>query len=97
MTSVLMRPRAELRTRWRAWVSPTVTLGLFGSAAIAIAAGRWMWSAFATQLGILPASAIPIGAVLLSIPATLLLANLIAYLPGRAAARIGAATVLRTE
>ena len=56
-----------------------------------------MWSAFATQLGILPAPAIPIGAALLSIPATLLLANLIAYLPGRAAARVGAATVLRTE
>ena len=74
MTSVVMRAHAELRTRWRAWVSLSVMLGLFGSAAIAIAAGtlslvalviglpiggaagRWMWSAFATQLGILPAT-----------------------------------------
>ena len=74
MTPVLLRTRAELRARWKAWVSLTAMLGLFGGAVIAIAAG-----------------------VLLTIPATLLLANLIAYLPGRAAARVGAATVLRSE
>src|SRR2546423_6887334 len=39
MTPVLMRARAELRARWRAWVSLTVMLGLFGGAVIAIAAG----------------------------------------------------------
>ena len=39
MTPVLMRTRAELRSRWKAWVSLTVLLGLFGGAVIAIAAG----------------------------------------------------------
>src|SRR5438309_2303022 len=39
MTPVLMRARAELRTRWRAWVSLAVMLGNFGGAVIAIAAG----------------------------------------------------------
>src|SRR5947199_9851094 len=39
MTPVLMRARAELRTRWKAWVSLTVMLGLFGGAVIAITAG----------------------------------------------------------
>src|SRR2546421_11329945 len=39
MGAVLVRARAELRARWRAWVSLTVMLGLFGGAVIAIAAG----------------------------------------------------------
>jgi hypothetical protein len=49
------------------------------------------------MLGILPSPSIPFVAVLVTVQATLVLANLIAYLPGRAAARVRAATVLRTE
>ena len=102
MTAVLLRLRTELRSRWRTWVSLTLILGLFGGAVIAIAAtgvaaGRRMWTAFANTLGILPSPAIPVLAVLVTVPATLLLANLIAYLPGRAGGRVRAATVLRTE
>jgi len=40
---------------------------------------------------------VPVTLVLLAIPATVLLANLIAVGPGWAAARIPAATVLRSE
>jgi hypothetical protein len=39
----------------------------------------------------------PVLAVFVNLLVTLLLPNLIAYLPGRAAGRVGAATVLRTE
>src|SRR5438093_12496010 len=39
MTAVLMRAGAELRSRWRAWVSLTLMLGIFGGAVIAISAG----------------------------------------------------------
>src|SRR5438093_752598 len=39
MTAVLLRARAELKARWRAWLSLTLMLGLFGGAVIAIAAG----------------------------------------------------------
>src|SRR5438874_2873327 len=61
MTPVLMRARAELRTRWKAWVSLTVMLGLFGGAVIAIAAGarrtntayeRFLASSHAFDLGV---------------------------------------------
>jgi predicted lysophospholipase L1 biosynthesis ABC-type transport system permease subunit len=64
---------------------------------LGIAAGRWTWNAFANNLGIVPSPTIPLAAVLFAIPATLLLANLIAYLPGRTAGRVKAAAVLRTE
>src|SRR5438477_2993981 len=39
MTPVLIRARAELKARWKAWVALTVMLGLFGGLVIAIAAG----------------------------------------------------------
>src|SRR5919204_3961372 len=39
MTAALLRARAELKARWRAWLSLTLILGLFGGAVIAIAAG----------------------------------------------------------
>src|SRR5438105_5364219 len=39
MTAVLLRARAEMRARWRAWLSLTLMLGLFGGAVIAVAAG----------------------------------------------------------
>src|SRR5919201_899301 len=39
MTGAFMRARAELRARWRAWLSLTLMLGLFGGAVMAVAAG----------------------------------------------------------
>ena len=49
------------------------------------------------QLGVLPEPAIPLATIVIAIPAALALANLIAAVPGRAAARTRPATVLRTE
>jgi ABC-type lipoprotein release transport system permease subunit len=81
-----------------AWQATTLTLlSLAIGLPLGVAAGRWVWSAFATSLGILPSPAIPLAAVLIALPATIALANLIAFLPGRAAGRVQAATVLRTE
>jgi hypothetical protein len=76
------------------------TLGLLSVAIglpLGVAAGRWVWNAFATSLGILPSPATPFAALVIALPATLVLANMIAFLPGRAAGRVQAATVLRTE
>jgi hypothetical protein len=53
---------------------------------------------FATATGVSPQATVTLPVVLLAVPAvTLLLANLIAAFPGRAAARLRPATVLRTE
>jgi predicted lysophospholipase L1 biosynthesis ABC-type transport system permease subunit len=81
-----------------AWQATTLSLvALLIGLPIGVAAGRWVWSAFASQLGIQPTAAVPVAALLATIPATFVLANLIAYLPGRAAGRVQAATVLRSE
>jgi ABC-type lipoprotein release transport system permease subunit len=59
--------------------------------------GRSAWLAFADRQGVVPEAVIGSWPVLALIPATILLANLVAALPGRAAARLAPATVLRTE
>jgi len=64
---------------------------------LGIAAGRWLWTVFANQLGVIPAPVVRQPQVLLAIPAALLLANVIALLAGSAAARARPALVLRSE
>ena len=39
MTAVLLRARAEIKARWRVWLSLMLMLGVFGGAVMAIAAG----------------------------------------------------------
>jgi predicted lysophospholipase L1 biosynthesis ABC-type transport system permease subunit len=63
-----------------------------------IIAGRLTWAVFANAAGVAPQATIALPVVLLAVPAlTLLLANLIAAFPGRVAARLRPATVLRSE
>ena len=64
---------------------------------VGIAAGRWAWSAFAGNVGVVPEPAIPLVAALFVVPITLVAANVVAALPARAAGRVGPASVLRTE
>jgi hypothetical protein len=64
---------------------------------LGVLAGRWAWALFARSVGVAPSPDIPAVLVLAAIPATLLLAIVIAAGPGWAAARIKPATVLRTE
>ena len=64
---------------------------------LGVIAGRWAWVIFARSAGVAPQADVPVPLVLLAIPATLLLANLIAAGPGWTAARVPAATVLRSE
>jgi ABC-type antimicrobial peptide transport system permease subunit len=79
------------------WEASTFSLiGLVLGIPLGIAAGRWTWTLFADQVGISPSVVVPL-ALLALVPATLLLANLIAAIPGRAAARTQPAVVLRAE
>jgi hypothetical protein len=52
---------------------------------------------FADRLGVPPRPVTPLVAVLVLLPALLLLANLVAAVPGRVAARMRPADALRTE
>lgn len=81
-----------------AWQSSVIAVtGLVIGVPLGIAAGRWLWVAFARELSAVPDPAIPAGSIALAAVAALVLANLVAALPGRQAARTPAAEVLRTE
>jgi FtsX-like permease family len=81
-----------------AWQSTViVTVGLAVGVPLGITAGRWLWLLFARQLAAVPDPVIPAASVALACLAALILANLVAALPGQAAARTRAALVLRSE
>ena len=70
---------------------------LLAGVPLGVLAGRWAWVVFACSAGVADRADVPVPLVLAAIPATVLLANLIAVGPGWTAARIPAATVLRSE
>ena len=81
-----------------AWQSSAIAaVGLVVGVPAGIAAGRWLWLAFAHELSAVPDPVVPAGSIALAAVAALVLANLVAALPGRAAARTPAAIVLRAE
>jgi ABC-type lipoprotein release transport system permease subunit len=80
------------------WQASTMLLiALAVGLPLGVAAGRWAWTVVAEQLGTVAEPVTPLGLVLLTIPAGLLLANLVAALPARVASRLKPATVLRSE
>jgi hypothetical protein len=81
-----------------AWQSTVIAVGgVIVGVPVGIAAGRWLWILFAHSLSAVPDPVIPAASVALAALAALVLANLIAALPGRAAARTPAALLLRAE
>jgi ABC-type antimicrobial peptide transport system permease subunit len=81
-----------------AWEASTfAVVALLIGLPLGILAGRWAWAYFANAAGAPADATVPLTAVLLAIPVTLALANLIAAWPGWTAARLRPALVLRTE
>jgi hypothetical protein len=83
--------RPEPLAEWRKWGYPPLTHAKL------VPTGTPGPACHDDQLGILHSAAIPVAAVLATVSATLLLADLNGYLRGRAAGRVRAATALRTE
>ena len=81
-----------------AWQATTmVAIALLVGMPIGVALGRWAWTLLAGQLGVVSEPETPLPPVLLVIPATLLVANLVAVVPGWLAGRIRPAVALRAE
>ncbi|MGO8886444.1 MAG: FtsX-like permease family protein [Streptosporangiaceae bacterium] len=81
-----------------AWQSTVVVaVGLLIGVPLGIAAGRWLWLLFARELSAVPVPTVPAGSIVLAALAALILANLVAAIPGRSAARTRPAIVLRSE
>jgi ABC-type lipoprotein release transport system permease subunit len=89
--------------RWQlsaavAWEATALTaVALLVGLPLGVAGGRWAWALFAGSVGVGSSATVPLGAVLLTIPAALLLANTLAAFPGWAAARIKPAITLRDQ
>ncbi len=80
-----------------AWQATAIAAtGLVIGLPLGVAAGRWAWTLLARGFAIEPVPVVS-ALVLLSVPAVLLMANLVAAVPARAAAHTQPAVVLRTE
>lgn len=91
----LSRPQLLRVVLWQA--SALAGTALLAGLPLGLLAGRWSWQLFAASAGVGPGADVPLAPILLAIPATLALANLIAAGPGWAAARIRPAPALRSE
>jgi hypothetical protein len=81
-----------------AWQATTLAVAAMAiGVPLGIAAGRWAWIVFARGLGIVPAPEVPILFLLLLVPGTVIVANLVALVPGELAARLRPGRALRAE
>jgi predicted lysophospholipase L1 biosynthesis ABC-type transport system permease subunit len=89
------RRQSAATVAWQAtsFMLAALALGL----PLGVAAGRWAWYLAADQLESVAPPVIPVLAIALIVPATLLAGNALAALPARAAARTGPGIVLRQE
>lgn len=80
---------------WQATTLGVLALGL--GLPVGVAAGRVTWQAFATGLGVVSEPVVPMVALAVVVPAALVVANAVAIVPGRLAARTAPAQALRAD
>jgi hypothetical protein len=81
-----------------AWQASTIAMvGVALGIPIGLIVGRVVWRAVADSLGVAQLTTTPAWAVALTAAAALLLANVVAFVPGRAAGRTRPAVALRAE
>jgi hypothetical protein len=80
---------------WQASVAAVV--GIILGVPLGIALGRWLWILFARNIAAVPDPTVPVLQIALIAIGTLVLANLVAAIPGRIAARTPTALMLRAE
>jgi predicted lysophospholipase L1 biosynthesis ABC-type transport system permease subunit len=89
--------RGQLASVTSAQASTYAVVALALGVPLGIALGRLLWGAAADQIGTFASASMPLAVLALAAAATIVLANLLALWPGRVAARVPAAIVLRTE
>lgn len=96
LAAIGLRPAQLLRVvSWQAAALTAAALAV--GIPLGLVAGRWSWSLFAGSVGVSPGAEVPALAVLAEAAVALLLAAIIAVVPGRAAGRVRPAASLRTE
>jgi hypothetical protein len=89
------RPQVQAAVAWQA--TTVAAVGVLVGVPLGLALGRFGWNLFADGLGVASEPVTPVGLSVVVVPAAILLANLVAALPARRAARTRPATVLRAE
>jgi ABC-type lipoprotein release transport system permease subunit len=64
---------------------------------VGVVAGRLLWRLFAHQIGVATDPVTPLATVAVAVICTLTVANAVAAIPGRSAARLRPASLLRSE
>lgn len=80
---------------WQASVAGAI--GAVIGIPLGVIAGRWLWTLFANDINAVPRPTVPVVSVLIVALSALVLANAVAALPGRSAAKTSSAQVLRGE
>jgi hypothetical protein len=80
---------------WQASVAGLV--GVLVGVPVGIVLGRWLWTLFARYINAVPEPTVPVVSVVIVAVSALVLANIVAMLPGRTAAKTPTAQVLRGE
>jgi predicted lysophospholipase L1 biosynthesis ABC-type transport system permease subunit len=81
-----------------AWQSSiAIAIGVVIGVPVGILLGRLLWDLFAHEIDAVPVPSVPGVIILLIVVGALVLANIVASVPGRMAARTSTAIVLREE
>ena len=80
---------------WQASVAGVI--GAVFGIPLGILVGRWLWTLFANNIYAVPRPTVPFLPLVIVALSSLVLANVVAALPGRSAARTSAAQVMRGE
>jgi FtsX-like permease family len=90
-----VRRQLAAAVAWQATVAAAV--GILIGIPLGLIVGRWLWDLFAEQIGAVPYPTVSVPSVVLVALGTVLLANVVAALPARSAARTPTALMLRAE
>lgn len=90
-----VRRQVAIATAWQA--TTVATIALVVGVPFGVVGGRALWSRFSQSIGVEVSPQTPTVAILIAIPLTIVLANAIAFIPGRLAARANTAYALRSE
>ena len=94
-TMGFVRRQLAAAVAWQATVAALV--GIVVGLPLGVVAGRWLWNVFADQIYAVPYPTVSVLSLCLVVVGTLALANAIAAVPARTAARTPTAFLLRSE
>ena len=95
LTLGFTRRQVRATVLWQA--TTLVSIGLLAGVPIGFVVGNRLWHAVAARLGVSPATAVPLMAVLLTIPAALVLVDVMALITARRPTRRLPAVALAAE